>query len=132
MFCILSVITPSTYSQWYTIPIPESGSIPESVSFLLESESEPGIKKTMAGINRLESESESESRVYGWNRNGISEFFAGIGIGTGIRLLVFPGIGIGSGIKMYPKSCITAYSTFGTFEGTPNRRTDSRPLSTMG
>ena len=63
----------------------------------------------MAGINRLESESEPESRVYGWNRNrnGISEFFAGIGIGTGIRLLIFPGIGIGTGIKMYPESCIT-------------------------
>ncbi len=43
----------------------------------------------------------------GWNRNGIRGLLAGIGIGTGIRLLNFPGIGIGTGIKMYLESCIT-------------------------
>ncbi len=44
------------------------------------------------------------------NRNGISGLLAGIGIGTGIRLLDFPGIGIGTGIRMYPESCITGSS----------------------
>ena len=54
-----------------------------------------------------ESEMEPESRFQGWNRNGISGLLAGIGIGTGIRLLNFPGIRIGTGIKMYPELCIT-------------------------
>ena len=61
----------------------------------------------MQDVDTLESESEPESRFWGWNRNGINGLLAGIGIGTGIRHLNFPGIGTGIGIKMYPESCIT-------------------------
>ncbi len=86
----------------------------ESENWVLESESESGISnlvlssslefelldhylKPWHGIDRLESESEPECRFLGSNRNwnGISGLLAGIGIGTGIRLLNFPGIGTG-------------------------------------
>ncbi len=42
--------------------------------------------KPWQGIDRLELESEPESRLRGWNWNGISGLLAGMGIRTGIRI----------------------------------------------